>query len=198
MHAIGDGANRAALNAFERTRELWQQALLRPRIEHAQCLDDADLPRFAELGVIASMQPAHATSDRDVADALWGDRAAKGLPHPRPARLRRACRVRRRRADRGARPAGRDPAPPSTARSTTASRGTRSSGSRWPTRSPCHTAAAAYAVGEERRRGCLLPGLEADLVVLDTDIVAHPERIAERRVVATMLAGRWVHGRPPW
>ena len=44
----------------------------------------------------------------------------------------------------------------------------------------CHTAAAAYAVGEERRRGCLLPGLEADLVVLDTDIVAHPERIAER------------------
>jgi predicted amidohydrolase YtcJ len=62
----------------------------------------------------------------------------------------------------------------------------------------CHTAAAAYAVGEERRRGCLLPGLEADLVVLDTDIVAHPERIAGARVVATMLAGRWVHGRPPW
>ena len=62
----------------------------------------------------------------------------------------------------------------------------------------CHTAAAAYAVAEERRRGCLLPGLEADLVVLDTDIVAHPERIAGARVVATMLAGRWVHGRPPW
>jgi predicted amidohydrolase YtcJ len=62
----------------------------------------------------------------------------------------------------------------------------------------CHTAAAAYAVGEERRRGCLLPGLEADLVVLDTDIVAHPERIAGAGVVATMLAGRWVHGRPPW
>src|SRR3954453_15676029 len=57
VHAIGDGANRAALNAFHRTRELWQQALLRPRIEHAQCLDDADLPRFAELGGIASVQP---------------------------------------------------------------------------------------------------------------------------------------------
>jgi len=34
--------------------------------------------------------------------------------------------------------------------------------------------------------------------VLDTDIVAHPERIAGAGVVATMLAGRWVHGRPPW
>src|SRR6476646_4913125 len=77
VHAIGDGANRAALNAFHRTRELWQQALLRPRIEHAQCLDDADLPRFAELGVIASVQPVHATSDRDLADEIWGDRAAR-------------------------------------------------------------------------------------------------------------------------
>jgi predicted amidohydrolase YtcJ len=43
-----------------------------------------------------------------------------------------------------------------------------------------------------------LPGLAADLVVLDADIVAHPERIAGAGVVATMLAGRWVHGRPPW
>src|SRR4051794_6895921 len=77
IHAIGDGANRAALNALERTRNAWEQALVRPRIEHVQCLDDADLLRFAKLGVIASVQPVHATSDRDVADALWGERAAK-------------------------------------------------------------------------------------------------------------------------
>ena len=77
VHAIGDGANRAALDAFADTREVWEEALLRPRIEHVQCLDDADLPRFAGLGVIASMQPSHATSDRDVADRLWGERAAK-------------------------------------------------------------------------------------------------------------------------
>jgi len=44
----------------------------------------------------------------------------------------------------------------------------------------------------------LLPGYAADLVVLDTDIVAHPDRIAGARVEATMLAGRWVHNRPPW
>jgi predicted amidohydrolase YtcJ len=35
-------------------------------------------------------------------------------------------------------------------------------------------------------------------VVLDTDIIAHPDRIPDATVVATMLAGRWVHGRPPW
>jgi predicted amidohydrolase YtcJ len=60
------------------------------------------------------------------------------------------------------------------------------------------TAAGAHAVGDERRRGLLLPGFAADLVVLDTDIVAHPERIASARVEATMLAGRWVHNAPPW
>ena len=60
------------------------------------------------------------------------------------------------------------------------------------------TAAGAYAVGDERRRGLLLPGYAADLVVLDTDIIAQPERISEARVEATMLAGRWVHGAPPW
>jgi predicted amidohydrolase YtcJ len=60
------------------------------------------------------------------------------------------------------------------------------------------TAGAAHAVGEHRRRGLLLPGYAADLVVLDTDIVEHPDRIAQARVVATMIAGRWVHGAPPW
>jgi predicted amidohydrolase YtcJ len=53
-------------------------------------------------------------------------------------------------------------------------------------------------VGDERWRGCLLPGYAADLVVLDTDIVRHPDRSREAEVVATMLAGRWVHGAPPW
>ena len=61
-----------------------------------------------------------------------------------------------------------------------------------------HRRRRAHAVGEHRRRGLLLPGYAADLVVLDTDIIAHPDRIADAQVVATMLAGRWVHGRPPW
>jgi hypothetical protein len=197
IHAIGDGANRAALNALARTREAWEQALVRPRIEHVQCLDDADLPRFAELGVIASVQPVHATSDRDVADALWGERAAKAY------RTRDLL-------DSGAHVVfGADPpieeldplaAIQAAVHRTVDEREPWYPEQRIPVADAisCHTAAPAYAVGEERARGCLLPGLAADLVVLDTDIVEHPERIADCRVVATMLAGRWVHGRPPW
>jgi predicted amidohydrolase YtcJ len=197
VHAVGDGANRAALNALQRTRERWEQALLRPRIEHVQCLDDGDLPRFAELGVIASVQPVHATSDRDLADAIWGERAAKGY------RTRDLL-------DSGAHVVfGADPPieplDPLSAIQAAVHR-TLDDREQWrpEQRIPvadaiaCHTAAAAYAVGEERWRGCLLPGMAADLVVLDTDIVAQPQRIGQARVVATMLAGRWVHGRPPW
>ena len=71
VHAIGDAANRAALDAFEATRDAWEPAGLRPRIEHAQLLDDADVARFAEIGVTASVQFSHAPSDRDLAERLW-------------------------------------------------------------------------------------------------------------------------------
>ncbi|MDX6378974.1 MAG: hypothetical protein QOE98_3277, partial [Gaiellaceae bacterium] len=55
------------------------------------------------------------------------------------------------------------------------------------------------AAGWERRLGRLAPGYEADLVVLDDDpFTCPPERIASIGVVATMVGGRWVHGRPPW
>jgi hypothetical protein len=71
VHAIGDAANRAALDSFEATRDAWEPAGLRPRIEHAQLLDDADVARFAEIGVTASVQFSHAPSDRDLAERLW-------------------------------------------------------------------------------------------------------------------------------
>ena len=74
VHAIGDRANREALDAFESTRGVWQPLGLRQRIEHAQCLDPADVPRFAELGVACSVQFSHAPSDRDLAERFWGDR----------------------------------------------------------------------------------------------------------------------------
>ena len=73
VHAIGDRANREALDAFERTREHWQPLGLRQRIEHAQCLALDDIPRFAELGVAASVQFSHAPSDRDLAERFWPD-----------------------------------------------------------------------------------------------------------------------------
>src|SRR5207237_3172290 len=73
VHAIGDRANRNALDAFEATRDAWQPLRLRQRIEHAQLLAPEDIPRFAQLGVAASVQFSHAPSDRDLADRFWGD-----------------------------------------------------------------------------------------------------------------------------
>ena len=72
-HAIGDRANREVLNVYAKLRA---EGFTTPlRIEHAQHLHPADLPRFAALNVIASMQPIHATSDYQMADNLLGARA---------------------------------------------------------------------------------------------------------------------------
>ena len=72
-HAIGDRANREVLNVYEKLRRAGLAAPL--RIEHAQHLHPADIPRFASLNVTASMQPIHATSDCKMADDLLGARA---------------------------------------------------------------------------------------------------------------------------
>jgi predicted amidohydrolase YtcJ len=69
LHAIGDGAVRRALDALAPHRGAWPG--WRPRIEHAQCVSPKDMPRFARIGVIASMQPIHAVADRELADAMW-------------------------------------------------------------------------------------------------------------------------------
>lgn len=73
VHAIGDAANAAALAAFATTGA-------RGCIEHAQLLRTIDLPRFAELGVTASVQPVHLLDDRDAAEAVWPDRTARLYP----------------------------------------------------------------------------------------------------------------------
>jgi predicted amidohydrolase YtcJ len=73
IHAIGDRGNRVALDVFERVqREVPGARDLRMRIEHAQILDAADIPRFARLNVIASMQTTHATSDMPWVPARLG------------------------------------------------------------------------------------------------------------------------------
>lgn len=74
VHAIGDQANTLALDCF-------QTAGIGGRIEHAQLVDPTDLARFAELGVIASVQPAHAVEDRDVADRHWAGRTGSAFPY---------------------------------------------------------------------------------------------------------------------
>ena len=69
LHAIGDGAVRRALDALARQKDAWRY--WRPRIEHAQCVNPKDVPRFARIGVIASMQPIHAVADRELVDRYW-------------------------------------------------------------------------------------------------------------------------------
>jgi predicted amidohydrolase YtcJ len=78
-HAIGDAANRGVLNTYEQSeKEVPDAHDPRLRIEHAQVLASEDIPRFAKLGVIASMQPTHATSDMPWAEKRVGPERIKG------------------------------------------------------------------------------------------------------------------------
>jgi predicted amidohydrolase YtcJ len=193
VHAIGDRANREALDAFEETRDEWAPRGLRPRIEHAQLLDEADLGRFAALGVAASVQFSHATADRDLAERFWAERlggayafrsliesgavVANGSDAPieelDPLAGIRAG-VQRTIDDR---PAWRPEQAVTVEQALVAT-----------------CVAPAWLAGDERRRGKLLPGYLADLVVLDRD----PLEDVGAEVVATMVGGRWVHNPPPW
>jgi len=78
IHAIGDAGVRAVLDAFEAARAAHPKADLRMRVEHAQVVAPEDLARFARLGVIASMQPTHATSDMPWAEARVGPERVRG------------------------------------------------------------------------------------------------------------------------
>jgi len=77
-HAIGDAANNQVLNAYERVLKQASANDARLRVEHAQVVAAADIPRFAELGVIASMQPTHCTSDMPWAEKRIGADRIKG------------------------------------------------------------------------------------------------------------------------
>jgi predicted amidohydrolase YtcJ len=192
VHAIGDQANRDALDAFAVTREDWAPRGLRPRIEHAQLLAWEDVPRFAELGVAASVQFSHAPSDRDLADRYWAGMTDRAYAY-------------RSLWETGAVVANGSDAP---IEDLDPLAGIRAGVLRdWHSEQRLTTEQAleattvtpAWLAGEERRRGKLLPGFVADLVVLDRDPVAcPPEELSEVEVVATMLGGRWVHNPPPW
>lgn len=84
VHAIGDRANSVVLDAFEHVRGLAATGAVPAaggRIEHAQQVRPEDLPRFARAGLVASVQPQHAMSDRDVADVLWSRRRSIAYPY---------------------------------------------------------------------------------------------------------------------
>jgi predicted amidohydrolase YtcJ len=185
VHAIGDAANRAVLDAFEETRESWRG--LRPRIEHAQCLDPADIPRFAQLGVIAAMQPIHATQDMPVAERAWGRRVRTSYPF-------------RSLLSSGARLAFGSDAPVETLDVLAGiAAAAVPSPSEWAARQTISVgdAIAAYTSGAAFARmrpgGRIAIGEPADLVILDHDIIAEPAAIPETRVLATIVGGEWAY-----
>jgi predicted amidohydrolase YtcJ len=80
IHAIGDKANYQALKVLGKYSVAFSEKGLRPRIEHAQILREKEIPLFKKYGVIPSVQPIHATSDRDIADRYLGARARYAYP----------------------------------------------------------------------------------------------------------------------
>ena len=183
VHAIGDLANREALDAFEATRADWEPLGLRQRIEHAQLLAPDDVSRFAELGITASVQFSHAPSDRDLADRIWGGTTSRAVRLPLAPRLRR--RPRR-------------TAPMHRSRSSIHSPGSgRGSLRTLDDRGAWHADQAVTVeealVATHRRAGLagaatsagagkLIPGFLADLVVLDRDpLTCEPEELPEVR-----------------
>ncbi|MGH3078084.1 MAG: amidohydrolase [Gaiellaceae bacterium] len=198
VHAIGDRANREALDVFEATRDEWAPFGLRQRIEHAQCLAPEDVDRFAALGVACSVQFSHAPSDRDLAERFWGERADGAY-------------VFRSLWDSGALVANGSDAP---VEELDPLAGIRAGVLRTIDHRPAwhpeqavtveqallaSTVNPAWLTGDERRRGKLLPGFLADLVVLSRDpLEGPPDELESVEVVATMVGGRWVHNPPPW
>jgi predicted amidohydrolase YtcJ len=200
IHAIGDGGNRLVLDAIERAAGGARGA--RHRIEHAQVLDAADIPRFRRLGVIASMQPTHATSDmRWVEERIGRERAVEG------------AYVWRSLLDAGATVIfGTDfavePLPPVEGLYSAVTRQSRERpgeppggwipGERLTLQEAVrlYTAASAYGEFQEAEKGTLEPGMLADLVVWDRDLLQVPEReILSARPILTVVGGRIVFER---
>ncbi len=199
IHAIGDRANREVLDAFEQLRAFEQKERLPPlrhRIEHVQVLHPDDLHRLAQLNLIASVQPIHATSDMEMAEKHWGKRAAFAyafkslLKHgtllifgsdapvesPNPFWGIHAA-VTRQRHDGTPHEEGWNPAQRLTL----------------PEALFAFTTAPAIAAGVEQHLGRLSVGCYADLIVLEQDlfeITAH--EIKDVRPLATMVGGEWV------
>ena len=198
VHAIGDRANHDVLDVFEFVRKEELERVgpkLRHRIEHVQVLHPDDRHRLAQLNVIASMQPIHATSDMDMADRYWGERA----------RYSYAWRTI---WDSGAlvvfgsdAPVERiDPLPGLHAAVTRRRPDGRPGPDGWYPEQRLRleeavyafTTAAALTAGQEARQGTIAPGKLADLTIFDRDIFAvAPDELLEAGVAATLVNGKF-------
>jgi predicted amidohydrolase YtcJ len=193
IHAIGDRACRTVLDVYEEVGS--REGRLRNRIEHVQLLHPQDYARLGKLGVVASMQPIHATSDMLIADKYWGQRSAGAYALRTQLNAGAAlafgsdcpvekidplmgihAAVTRRRADGSPGPEGWRPE-----QRLTVEEAVRA-----------FTWGAAYAGGREDRLGSITPGKLADLTVLDRDIFdIEPMEILNAHVDATIIGGQF-------
>jgi len=193
-HAIGDLAVRSVLDAVEGARKSGKPPW-RPRIEHAQITHPDDIPRLKELDVIASMQPVHCTSDMQMADRFWGERARWSYTWRSLQRAESAlafgsdCPVESCSVLEGLYAA------------VTRKRHGRPATGWYPeecvdinTALQAYTIGAAYASGEEDEKGSLTIGKMADFVVLDRALTEiPPEEILQTRIMLTVVGGEVVY-----
>ena len=194
VHAIGDKGNREVLDSFAAAYATVGGRQLRNRIEHAQVVDLTDIPRFAELDLIASMQPTHATSDMNMAEDRVGSERIKGA-YAWQRFLKQGTRI----------AAGSDfpveSANPFFGLHAAVTRqdhqgrppegwhADQSMSVREALRA--FTLDAAYAAHQEETLGSLEPGKWADFILVDQDIF----KIEPSRIWATEVLGTWVAGK---
>ncbi|HQF61623.1 MAG TPA: amidohydrolase [Anaerolineaceae bacterium] len=202
IHAIGDNANRIVLDGYAKLRK-WEKETghphLRHRIEHVQVLHPEDLGRLAELEIIASMQPIHATSDMEIADRYWGSRAA--LAYAFQSLLQSGARL-----SFGSDAPVESPNPFWGIHAAVTRR--RMNGKPGPDgwrgeqrlnlqdALDAYTTGPAFAAGRENWLGQISPGFAADLIVLPLDpATMPPENLYTVQPDATMVNGNWVWSR---
>jgi predicted amidohydrolase YtcJ len=206
IHAIGDRANHDVLDVYEALREEESQRRaedatiersgrqLRHRIEHAQILHPDDFRRFADLNVIASMQPIHATSDMIMAERYWGERARYSYAwrtllndgatlvfgsdapiDPIEPLSGLYAAVTRRLSDGAPGPDGWHPE-----QRLSVSEAVQA-----------YTMGAAVTSGREDVLGSIEPGKLADFTILDRDIFSvSPDELKEAKIAATVVGGK--------
>ena len=199
IHAIGDLGNRMALDAFERAQD-GEPSPLRNRVEHAQIIALDDIPRFSGLGVIASMQPVHATSDMNMAEDRVGPQRIKGgyawrrlldsgavlasgsdFPVELPDPFHGLYAAVKRQDRQGLPEGGWYPDQAMTRAEALHS----------------FTLGAAFAAHQEDRLGSLEPGKWADFIVVDRDYFEIPaSEIDDIRVLQTWVGGKLVYEAP--
>ena len=205
IHAIGDAGNREALNILAASFALYPQtAFLRHRIEHAQVLHPDDIPRLAQLGVIASMEPPHAMEDKAWAEARLGPKRIRGAYAWRSLRLA------------GATLTFNSDNPGSDhnifyglhSAITRQDRQLEPSGGWYPEQRMtgeealrAYTLGAAFASFREDRTGSLAVGRWADLTVMDIDplnlATTQPAALLDGRILMTMVDGKIVFQQSP-